>query len=252
MAIIDLGQFGNPKPSVLDGLPESLARGLQLAETHRNNTADEATAASLAATKAQNTQSYTDAVANEKANLDFKKNTQNRNYAYQTLKNWSSILNDKSPAEQEALKSSDHGKEIDNLIKTYLPEYYDKDNKKVITLSDSTLNKQNAEQLVASSLSRVTSGKGTPQDIALLKVHSKDSNYITDTLKQVQNQARSTGDKSAPSMAKQFWGAIGKFMSDQGDRNAAANTPPALNPVSSSLAPEAQGSNDDPLGILKR
>lgn len=239
--VINLGQFAAPRDSDFSGLADALKSGMVIGETIRHNKVDEANQASLIQQKLNSSKTYSEAVTNEKANLDFKKNQDNRKYAYQTLKNWSMILNDKSPQEQDMLKQSDHGQEVENLIKTYLPEYYDKDTKQVQTLTDKTINKDHVDQLTAAATQRVAGGTGTQADINLLKLQSKDPSLLTEALTYAQKQIRQDGNQTHEN-----------FMSHVKDFFAKITKPKLELKSNVELGPTTDMTNRDPLGILSR
>ena len=200
--------------------------------------------------RAKNAKAYEDSINNAKANLDFKKNEAARTHAYKTLSDWSAVLNDKTPAEQEMLRSSEHGKQIEDVIKTNLPEYYDKEKKQIMILSPKTLIGNGVDALVNQAKQRVASGSGTMEDIQLLKLNAKDPNLLTEALLYAQDNLKKTGDKS--SIGDNIMGFIKGVL---GGGNKQSPSPqlqvPKIqmqgSPIGDSLYPGANQS--DPLGI---
>ena len=114
-AVVNLGQFGPQRPSVL-------GPAAKIAETAGPVAAkDRATAASLKVALAEQ---------------ERKQNKLDMENTYTALENLSSYMNSKSEQEREAFKQTDFYKQTASLVKKHLPSYYDSDRGEVLTLAN--------------------------------------------------------------------------------------------------------------------
>lgn len=258
--VVNLGHFGTAQESPLSGLSDALATGLKIREQKRSNMAQEDIQRSEVKQKADNSATYEQAVNQEKANLDFKKAQANRSNAYKTLVDWSTFLNSKSPQEQAMLRSSEHGQAIENdIIKTYLPEYYDKEKKQAMILSNKQIIGDNVNAMVAQAKQSVASGKGTQEDINLIKLTSKDPALLTNALDYAQKQIDSNKEQGDPDKHNKLISYVKDFFSRHFSQKAQSTnslTPSLSTPVASAPQDQSQGnlntnSLSDPMGIYK-
>ncbi|KKK80215.1 hypothetical protein LCGC14_2825710, partial [marine sediment metagenome] len=68
------------------------------------------------------------------AEQERKKTELNRKNTYKALEDLSMYMNSKKPEEQESFKQSDNYKQISDLVKAHLPEYWDKDKKEMMLI----------------------------------------------------------------------------------------------------------------------
>lgn len=145
--VVNLGQFGAPRESDFSGLSDALYKGAVAGAQLQQN--------KIAAAKAQKEKSELSLAL---AKQQFDEQQKNRENTMQAITQLSMYMNDKSPQEQEMFKTTDHYKELSNLVKKYTPEFYNPDTKSIVTLQNKDIYESQLEKIKATNAQTLASG----------------------------------------------------------------------------------------------
>lgn len=218
-SVVNLGQFGPRRESVLAPVRRGLKAG---SEAYMKGVTD---AATLKTALAESTRKQTEV---------------NRKNANKTLDDLSAYMSSKTPAEQEAFKQTDIYKNSANIIKKYLPEYYDKDTKSIMLRSTKDMYTAKLEQHRSDIADKIARGEQlSPTDLKL-----------KDFLDKVDVRVAATAiDMASKDRMWQFWSETEKATAVQDAMKLLQKT--RGNIYTNELAEEPMGDEADPLGILR-
>ncbi len=156
--VVNLGQFGAPRESDFSGLGDALAKGMQLGENSRSNKANEAILQQKNIIDLEKAKQDKRALTSALAKQQYEEIQKNRENTMKSVEQMSLYMNDKNPQEQEMFKTTDHYKELQKLVKSYIPEQID-DKGDIIPLQNKDIYQTQLEKIKATN-AQVLAGGG--------------------------------------------------------------------------------------------
>lgn len=248
--VVDLGQFGDPRPSPFSKLPGVFK------DITDSNIEREKMSLSLLKTKQQdkvNKNRLQIALAKQQAEDD---KTHHDN-TVKALEQTSLYMSDKNPQEQAMFKTTPHYKEILNLTKKYAPEYVDDDKQLALPepkdIYKDALDKQKYQlQQKIQSGAKLTDGEQKLSDF----LQKTDTSLMGNALHAASQDPNFKADPNAT--MKQYIASAIQAKKGVQSGNSDFLTPDSSsqtqqsNPLSSAIAgDQSPKDNSDPLGILK-